>query len=123
MMNKENLVEQDEKIQKLSISALNAMFEKASAIQIDSVVADSKEGYLVHDEMIQNMPLKNLKNLVEASFSSVSIDQKIAKTGLSENAIRQIESNRYRATLEEIIAYCKGLKIQFKDFVPEFFAK
>jgi len=122
-MNKENLVEQDEKIQKLSISALNAMFEKASAIQIDSVVADSKEGYLVHDEMIQNMPLKNLKNLVEASFSSVSIDQKIAKTGLSENAIRQIESNRYRATLEEIIAYCKGLKIQFKDFVPEFFAK
>lgn len=121
MMNNKTFAEQDEKIQQLSVADLNNMFEKASAITVETVSPPLQEKYSEEEEVIQNMPLSQLKKLVEKEFSNASIDEKITKTGLSETAIRQIESNKYNATLKEIIAYCRGLKIRFQDFVPEFF--
>ncbi len=49
------------------------------------------------------------------------MQDKIIQTGLNENTILLIETNKYRATLAELISYCKGLNISYRQFLPELF--
>ena len=99
------------------------------------------------DEMIQNMPLNELKEFVnDAFYNSISITvgdilaeeetfvveepwvpygmtpslaEKMKKTGLTKESLLKVEQNKQKATLEEIIAYCRGLNISFDDFIAD----
>ena len=66
------------------------------------------------DFMLQNMSLSDLRKLF-------SLEDKIAQTGLPRERVQQIERDRTQATLAELIQYCRGLNIAFKDFLPELF--
>jgi hypothetical protein len=50
-----------------------------------------------------------------------NIALKMSKTGLAPQRILLIESDKLQAPLFEIIQYCNGLNIAFKDFLPELF--
>ena len=53
----------------------------------------------------------------------LTIQEKVKLTGLSKEEIIKIETNKQKATLEQIIEYCKGLKIKYEEFLPELFDK
>ena len=121
----ETTEQQDDYIQSLSIDELKMSFvgklvftEKANE---NIAIADE---YLEEDEKIQNLQINELKNFVKSAKQKEekdTIQYKITQTGLNENTILLIETNKYRATLEQLISYCKGLRISYKDFLPELF--
>ncbi len=66
------------------------------------------------DLRIQNRGLSELKQ-------RVSLEEKMKHTGLPVERVQQIERDKNQATLAELIQYCRGLNIAFKDFIPELF--
>lgn len=92
----EPILEEDLLLHSMSATELKALFDKSKPINLNN-------------------------NQQEISPKKV-LKAKAAKTGLSKKAIKKIETNKQKATLEEIIAYCKGLQINFKDFLPELFS-
>lgn len=65
--------------------------------------------------------MRNFVNFVKFPEQDLTIQYKISHTGLDENTILLIETNKYRATLEQIISYCRGLKLIIKNFCLNFF--
>jgi hypothetical protein len=66
------------------------------------------------DFLLQNMSLSELRQML-------SLEEKIQQTGLPKERVQQIERDRTQATLAELIQYCRGLNIAYKDFLPELF--
>jgi hypothetical protein len=89
--------------------AANMPFEMDGFTGIADDLAISEE-----DFMLQNMNLSDLRKMF-------NLEDKIAKTGLPKERVQQIERDRTQATLAELIQYCRGLNIAFKDFLPELF--
>ncbi len=121
----ETTEKQDDYIQSLSINELKNSFVGKSVFkeQTNSDIAISDE-YLETDEKIQNLQINELRNFVNTTKQNkekYTIQYKITQTGLNENTILLIETNKYRATLEQLISYCKGLKISYKSFLPELY--
>ncbi len=69
---------------------------------------------LEEDLLIQNMSLSELRR-------RISLEEKTKHTGLPIERVQQIERDKSQATLAELIQYCRGLNIAFKDFLPELF--
>lgn len=91
--------------------------------QTESDIAASDE-YYETDEEIQNLQITELRNFVNTAKQNeekYTIQDKIIQTGLNENTILLIETNKYKATLEQLMSYCKDLKISYKSFLPELF--
>lgn len=114
----------DDFIQSLSIDDLKLSFIGSSIyteLNDDLKLVDE---FSETDENIQDLQLSDLRNFVNfVKFpeQDLTIQYKISHTGLDENTILLIETNKYRATLEQIISYCRGLKINYKEFLPELF--
>jgi hypothetical protein len=66
------------------------------------------------DIFIQNMSLSQLRK-------RLSLAEKTKHTGLPIERVQQIERDKNQATLAELIQYCRGLNIAYKDFLPELF--
>ena len=76
---------------------------------------------LESDFEIQNLPISKLKQISKPEKHTYSVQYKITNTGLDANTILLIETNKYRATLHELMMYCKGLHISYNVFLPELF--
>jgi len=50
-----------------------------------------------------------------------TIKHKSKITGLDERIIILIETKKEKATLEQLMIYCKKLHLPFKNIIPEFF--
>jgi hypothetical protein len=90
-------------------TAATASFKKGGFTGTVEEMAISDE-----DFMLQNMSLSDLRKML-------SLEEKIQQTGLPKERVQQIERDKTQATLAELIQYCKGLKIAYKDFLPELF--
>lgn len=70
--------------------------------------------FSVQGTLVQKPPAPDLKKLI-------GIKTKIEKTGLTQAQIMLIETDKSKASLSEIMLYCKGLNIEFVDFLPELY--
>lgn len=70
--------------------------------------------YSVQVSLVQEPPAPKLRKLI-------GLSEKMAKTGLTQAQIKRIETDKSKASLSEIMLYCKGLNIEFVDFLPELF--
>jgi len=116
--------EQDDLIQSLSISDLKANLIGKSVFKGKPDNVAIQEDYSDLDFELQNLTIDELKQLAVKSvnnFEKYPIRYKIVQTGLDANTILLIETNKYRATLQELMLYCKGLNISYKSFLPELF--
>ena len=120
--------EQDDLIQSLSLKELRAMSKKSVPISFE--ITDTQEEFdEIHrtmDAYIQNLQLKELKQLVHNSFMLQSIqvevlEHKAKLTGLDKYVILLIEKQKESATLSQIMTYCRKLNIPFKTFLPELY--
>ena len=120
--------EQDDLIQSLSLKELRAMSKKSVPISFE--ITDTQEEFdeipLTMDAYIQNLQLKELKQLVHNSFMLQSIqfevlEHKAKLTGLDKYVILLIEKQKESATLSQIMTYCRKLNIPFKTFLPELY--
>jgi hypothetical protein len=113
-----NFDKQDEAIQKLSIDALKNWANQAHFVtrSYEGTQTDGEDALTASDIAIQQMPLD-----VWRKRATHNIALKMAKTGLTSQRILLIESDKLQASLFEIIQYCNGLNIAFKDFLPELF--
>ncbi len=111
---------QDDFIQSLNISEIKVNLIGKSVFKAKSEVVEPNE-YKGIDFEIQNLSVSELKKLAKPDKQKISIQHKIIQTGLDANTILLIETNKYRATLEELMSYCKGLNISYKKFLPELF--
>ncbi len=68
----------------------------------------------VQGTLVQEPPAPELKKLI-------GMKTKMEKTGLTQAQIILIETDKSKASLSEIMLYCKGLNIEFADFLPELF--
>ncbi len=117
--------QQDDYIQKLSIQELRTSFAGKSIFTKNvnkniTIVDNSTE----KDREIQNLQINELRNFVNTAKhkqEKYTIQDKVKQTGLDENTILLIERNKYKATLEQLISYCKGLRISYKLFLPELY--
>jgi hypothetical protein len=104
-------------LQELKKYESNAEFMMTtSGVEEPAVEYFTKEAALV-----QQLSLHEIKNAVRQNITSIPIEDKISKTGLPKEIIQLIENDKGKASLENIIAYCKGLGIRFRDFLPEVF--
>lgn len=113
--------QQDDYIQSLSIDELKSSFVGKSVFIGNENITMADE-YVETDVEIQNLQINELRNFVNNAGQpeqKYTIQYKITHTGLDENTILLIETNKYRATLEQLISYCKGLKINYEEFLPE----
>ena len=121
----ETVEQQDDYIQSLNLDELKTSFAGKSVFTQNAnenitITDDSTET----DEEIQNLQVNELRKFVNTAKQNnekYTIQYKITQTGLDENTILLIETNKYRATLEQLISYCKGLKISYKSFLPELY--
>ena len=116
----ETIEQQDNFIQSLSISDIKNQII-GQEITVDKIIIEQENEDFESDFEIQNLSLDKLKTLANINKENLSIQHKITKTGLDANTILLIETNKNRATLEELITYCKGLNISYQTFLPELF--
>ncbi len=116
----ETLEKQDDLIQSLDVSDIKTDLIGKSLFRAKPVGNNSDE-YIESDFAIQNLTTDELKQLSGQEKLNISMQDKIIQTGLNENTILLIETNKYRATLAELIRYCKGLNISYRQFLPELF--
>lgn len=112
--------QQDDFIQSLNVSDIKSGIVGQS-IMVGKAGAENEDEYLETDFEIQSMSLNEIKQISKSQKQTYSIQYKITHTGLDANTILLIETNKYRATLHELILYCKGLNISYKSFLPELF--
>ncbi|MEM1122285.1 MAG: helix-turn-helix transcriptional regulator [Bacteroidota bacterium] len=133
-MTQKEIEEMEDKIHSVSVAELKEMFKNGRTIPIDRNIDElpKEEPEPEWVDTLQSMSIAELKEVFKGGKSitveqilaendSPKLKEKVDKTGLSSTTIQQIETNKYKATLEDIMAYCKGLKISFKDFLPELF--
>ncbi len=111
---------QDEFIQSLSISDIKTNLTGKSVLKTKPKTDEPNE-YIEMDFELQNLSISELKQLQEQENFNASMQYKIIQTGLDENTILLIETNKYRASLAELISYCRGLNISYRKFLPELF--
>jgi len=71
-------------------------------------------------EVSINQQNQYIVNIIDkAKQTPIYEKQKI--TGLDEITINKIETNKFSATLQDIITYCQKLKIPYTDFIPELY--
>ena len=125
----EEMIRQAEIIQNMSLDELKKFNENSTFIfkndgryPIDKEEEEDEE--LLHqDETIQNMSLQELRNLptTKIHINKPSLKEKAAITGLDKQVITKLEKQKEKATLQEIMIYCKKLGISFRDFLPELY--
>jgi hypothetical protein len=118
----------DAKIQAMPLHEL-----RAKIVAYDSFVA--MEGPSVDeehtDEAEDKWMQKNaeaLKKLIDESIpvpspAVLSTERKAAVTGLDPATVLKVEHNRNQATLQEALQYCKGLDINFADFINKWLSQ
>ncbi len=111
---------QDDFIQSLDISDIKANLIGQSVLKAEPN-ANKLDEYSEVDFEIQNLRIEELKQLSKKEETEISMQYKITQTGLNENTILLIETNKYKATLAELMSYCKGLGISYRKFLPELF--
>lgn len=116
---------QDDFIQSLCIDELKTSFIGKSVFtqKVNENITNADE-YLKADREIQDLQINELVNFVKSAKQSAqnkTIQYKIIQTGLDENTIHLIETNKHRATLGQLISYCEGMKISYKEFLPELY--
>jgi len=123
----EELIRQDEIIQNMSLEELRnlpttILFKNDGRYPIDKEEEEDEE-LVRQDEIIQNMSLQELRNLptTKININKPSLEEKTAITGLDKQVIRKLEKQKEKATLQEIIIYCRKLGIAFRDFLPELY--
>jgi len=121
MMKNKTITEKDALLQELPLSQLKVYVDRTSFSTIENKVEEPVVAYLSKDAALQNMAIQKLKTIAGKALYEIPLVEKVAKTGLSESSIQKIETNKNKATLEEIIAYCQGLEIRIRDFLPELF--
>lgn len=84
---------------------------------------EEDEETIRQSELIQNMSLQELRNLptTKIHINKPSLEEKAAITGLDKQVITKLEKQKEKATLQEIIIYCRKLGIAFRDFLPELY--
>jgi hypothetical protein len=112
--------QQDDFIQSLNVADIKSRIIGQS-IMVGKAGTENEEEYSETDLEIQNLSLNELKQLSKPEKPTTSIQYKITQTGLDENTILLIETNKYRATLAELMSYCRGLNISYRKFLPELF--
>jgi len=127
----DNIDQQDDYIQSLSLKDLKKLNTKNNLVfqNCGEIIPETKfesPDVIAIDDYIQKLQLNELKKLFENSKSLNQIDENviIAKsklTGLDKNVILLIETKKEKATIEQIIIYCKGLHIPYQQLIPEFF--
>ncbi len=112
------LDKQDEAIQKLSLDTLKKRANQARFVtrSYEGTQTDSDDVLTAGEIAIQQTPLEVWRNR-----AANNIALKMSKTGLAPQRILLIESDKLQVPLFEIIQYCNGLNIAFKDFLPELF--
>ena len=136
MMTEKEIEAMEDKIHNMSNAQLVAMEKDIVFIPVDIAVSELPEEEPEPEwvDLLHSMSATQLRAFhKDGTFINMTDKQqkmldkelrkhKSAKTGLSKKVIKKIETNKQKATLEEIIAYCKGLQISFKDFLPELFS-
>ncbi len=125
-MMKNNIEKEDSYIQNLSLKDLKKISstKKNTFFEMKKFENNFYDDKIINlDEAIQNSSINELKLLKKTmkNIEKYNMKYKAIKTGLSENRIILIETNKQKATLEELICYCKGLEISYKKFLPELF--
>ena len=135
-MTEKEIEAMEDKIHNMSNAQLVAMEKDIVFIPVDIAVSELPEEEPEPEwvDLLHSMSATQLRAFhKDGTFINMTDKQqkmldkelrkhKSAKTGLSKKVIKKIETNKQKATLEEIIAYCKGLQISFKDFLPELFS-
>lgn len=122
----ESIEEQDLYLQGISLKELKDIGEDVEFISITQLDIEQEESVAELDEQVMESTLKDLRILVDKSEfakQELSIEEKVKLTGLSEEDILRVETEKHKATLEQIIDYCSGLQIKFEEFLPELFEK
>lgn len=120
-------------IQNLPLNELRKIFEENSIflfkndgrypIDKEEEEEEEDEELIRQDETIQNMSLEELRNLptTKIHINKPSLEEKSAITGLDKQVITKLEKQKEKATLQDIMIYCRKLGIAFKDFLPELY--
>ena len=122
----ESIEEQDSYLQNIPLKDLKDMEENLKFVSITQVDVNEEQAVNELDEQVMKITLKDLKVIVEEGLleeRELTIQEKVKLTGLSKEEIIKIETNKQKATLEQIIEYCKGLKIKYEEFLPDLFDK
>jgi len=118
----------DEHLQAISLQKLRsqieaeAVFTPLEPANEASPEAESDESEGV-DELLMSMSAEELGAFFEAGLQidALTLEQKAKLTGLPPATISKIETNKWSATLEELITYCRNLRIPVRAFIPELF--
>ncbi len=117
-----NIEEESDFILDLPLKKLKKYETNAEFIMTTSGVEEPVAEYFTKEAtLIQQLSLDELKNALGQNVNSIPLEEKLSKTGLTKEIIQLIEKDKGKASLENIIAYCKGLGIRFRDFLPEVF--
>ncbi|MCF8365008.1 MAG: hypothetical protein K9H16_04460 [Bacteroidales bacterium] len=122
---------QDDSIQSLSLKELKELiiedeFLFPSKGDFVSKSYPEENDYRTIDELIQNTQLAELKKIFKDQelthqADELAIATKASITGLDKNTILLIETKKEKATLEQIMTYCRKLHIPFQQLIPEIF--
>jgi len=135
-MTEKEIEAMEDKIHSMSVAELKAMAKNARFVTTIGEIGEQAEEEPDPEwvDLLQSMSATQLRafhengtfiNMTDKQQKMLDKElrkQKAAKTGLSKKVIKKIETNKQKATLEEIIAYCTGLQISYKDFLPELFS-
>jgi len=123
--------EQDDFIQSLSLKELKKLNKKNQLLfqnngEIIPEPEEESSDLIAFDEYIQRLQLTELKKIFSDKQSvnqldDVALGEKVKITGLDRNVILIIETKKEKATLEQIMIYCKQLHIPYQQLIPEFF--
>jgi hypothetical protein len=123
--------EQDDYIQSLSLKDLKKLNSKNQLLFQNSgeIIPESEyesPDLIAIDDYIQKLQLNEMKKLFDNPLSLKQIDENVILTkskitGLDKNVILLIETKKEKATIEQIMTYCKGLHIPYQQLLPEFF--
>jgi hypothetical protein len=113
-----SIEEQEDLLQAMSAQELRALIAqgewKIFHNVVDEKTYDLDADYAFETSMVQEAIAPSLKKLLNLS-------EKMNKTGLNQEQILLIETDKSKASLSEIMLYCKGLSIKYADFLPELF--
>lgn len=124
----ENIDESDDYIQSLDIDQLRQLEKNSTFLFTNepSLFPEDDQFYSEIDDYIQSLQLSELKEIESNSqminkISQSTIKHKSRITGLDERIIILIETKHEKATLEQLMTYCKKLNVPYQKIMPEFF--
>jgi hypothetical protein len=121
----ENLLEKEAAaLQQLSVRQLKKVTQKSVFVfenkgNFRADLPDETEEMSCETTQIEQLSLRQLRRL--SPKRSLSLADKVRMTGLSSEAVLRVETQKLKASLEEIMIYCTQLRIPFKAFLPELF--